>query len=398
MWGYVSLIVQKYGGTSVGTLDRILNVAKRIKFTVENGNNVVVVVSAMAGVTNELASLAERLNCTEGDREYDALVSSGELVSASLLAAALNNIGASARSYSAWQIPILTDNLYGRANIECIFSENLLDSLSSGMIPIVCGFQGINKQDNSTTTIGRGGSDLSAVLLASYINADLCEIYSDVDGVYSADPNRIQTAKLIPYLNYDFMLEMAMNGAKILQAKSVRAAMEHNVKIRVASSFIESRGSVICNSLHHEDAELFSVSLINDLIEIAFHEDKLDIVNREMHENYIKIFDTKIRNRNCYLLISSNDLAHFIRVLNKIGLKEKEYKIQSTNNSSVCAVFSSDIMKKCFLEKIYSMKNLKYLRMNESSNNSIIILLNKQNAYSFESSIHDMFIDSSFVI
>lgn len=385
----MSLIVQKYGGTSVGTLDRVLNVAKRIKSTVENGNNVAVVVSAMAGVTNELASLAEKLNCIEGDREYDALVSSGEQVSASLLSAALNSLGLNARSYNAWQVPILTNNLYGRANIEDIHNSNLMDAVNSGIIPIVCGFQGINQIDQSITTIGRGGSDLTAVALTKALNADLCEIYSDVDGVYSADPNRIQTAKLIPYLNYDFMLEMAMDGAKVLQAKSVHSAIKHNVKIRVTSSFIDSCGSIICE---HENNELFAVSLINDLVEISLPKNKFDLVDRDIQDNYIKIFDKRIKSKNCYISINSHDLTLFIRILNKLCFDHKEYKIQPTNNSAVCAVFSRDIRQEDVIKKIHSRINLRYLNLNSSSKNSVIIVVNKHNALSFESSIHNIFV------
>jgi aspartate kinase len=206
--------------------------------------NVVVVVSAMAGVTSKFVTYADGLNAHEGNPEYDSLVSSGELVTAGLMALALNNIGLKARSYASWQIPILTDSNFGRATIENVETSNIRKDLDDGTIPVVCGFQGMTA-DHRITTLGRGGSDSTAVALTASLGADICEIYSDVDGVYTVDPNLCPESQLLSHISYLEMLEMSARGAKIMQTQSVEYAMDKKVKIRVASSFSGGDGSII---------------------------------------------------------------------------------------------------------------------------------------------------------
>ncbi|MDR2794613.1 MAG: aspartate kinase [Holosporaceae bacterium] len=237
-------MVQKFGGTSVATLNRIKNVAAIVSQTKETNPNIIVVVSAMAGVTNKFVQYANGMNSYEGDPEYDSVVSSGELVTAGLMAMALCNAGLRARSYSSWQVPIFTDDTFGRAVIQSVEASHLLADMNSGITPVVCGFQGVSL-DNRVTTLGRGGSDLTAVAVAAAVNADICEIYSDVDGVYTVDPNLYPESKLLEHISYQEMLEMASHGAKVMQEQSVAYAAEKNVKIRVASSFAPCKGTII---------------------------------------------------------------------------------------------------------------------------------------------------------
>lgn len=239
-------LVQKFGGTSVSNLDRIQHVATLIAKAQET-HEVIVVVSAMAGVTNKFVEFAQNLGSFEGDADYDSVVSSGELVTAGLLAITLKTMGLKSRSYAGWQIPIKTSDRYGSAVIQEVNPNNLEADLKKGVIPVICGFQGISHEDR-ITTLGRGGSDLTAVAVSDALKADLCEIYSDVDGVYTIDPNLYTEAKCIDQLSYEEMKEMAAQGAKVLQEQSVDYAKNKNVKVRVASSFVESKGTIICSN------------------------------------------------------------------------------------------------------------------------------------------------------
>jgi aspartate kinase len=237
-------IVQKFGGTSVATLDRIKNVTDIVAENKLKYKDIVVVVSAMAGVTNKFVDCVNSLGANEGHPEYDTVLSSGELVTAGLTAIALENVGIKSRSYASWQVPIFTNNNYGHAIIQNVDPVNLNKDLANGIVPVVCGFQGVS-QEEKTTTLGRGGSDLTAVAVSSAIEADLCEIYSDVDGVYTVDPNLYTGAQQIDEICYAEMLEMASQGAKVLQEQSVLYAMEKKVIVRVASSFIKAPGTII---------------------------------------------------------------------------------------------------------------------------------------------------------
>ncbi len=238
------LIVQKYGGTSVGSLERIQAVAKRVLKTKKQGHDVVVVVSAMAGETNKLIEFAEFFSKTPNPREMDILLSSGERVTSSLLAIALNQMGHESMSFSGRAAGILTDEFHTKARILHIDTTSIKHELKQGKIVIVAGFQGINNIGD-VTTLGRGGSDLSAVALAGALNADSCEIYTDVDGVYTTDPRVVKKAKKLDKISYDEMLELASVGAKVLQTRSVEMAKKLNVNLVTRSSFNENEGTLI---------------------------------------------------------------------------------------------------------------------------------------------------------
>jgi len=240
----LALIVQKFGGTSVGSLDRIRNVARRVARTREQGHQVVVVVSAMAGETDRLLALAKEAAPEPSQREVDALVATGEQVTSSLLAMVLEAMGFSAVSLLGHQVRIFTDSNYTTARIRSVDRSRLNKELEEGRIVVVAGFQGIDQEGN-ITTLGRGGSDLTAVAIAAALGADLCEIFTDVEGVFTTDPNICPEARKIPRISYEEMLEMASLGAKVLQTRSVEFAMKYNVPIHVRSSFSEEEGTMV---------------------------------------------------------------------------------------------------------------------------------------------------------
>ena len=238
------LVVQKYGGTSVGDLERIGNVAKRVSRAKEQGNDVVVVVSAMSGETNKLVGYAEHFSATPSRREMDILLSSGERVTSALLTIALNDMGFPSVALTGRQAGIYTDDVHTMARIEEIDNSQMKSALDEGKVVVVAGFQGITKE-GTVTTLGRGGSDLSAVAVAGALNADLCEIYTDVDGIYTTDPRIEPKAKKIDKISYDEMLEFASLGAKVLQNRSVELAKKLNVNLVTRSSFNDNEGTLI---------------------------------------------------------------------------------------------------------------------------------------------------------
>jgi aspartate kinase len=240
----MSRIVMKFGGTSVADLDRIRNVAARVKTEIDAGHQVAVVVSAMAGVTNQLVNWCSALAPLHDAREYDSVVATGEQVTAGLLAIALQNLGLEARSWLGWQIAIDTDGQHGRARIESIEGEELIERLRRGQTPVIAGFQGIGP-DNRITTLGRGGSDTSAVALAAALHADRCDIYTDVDGIYTTDPRIVPRARKLQKITYEEMLELASVGAKVLQTRSVELAMKEKVRVQVLSSFSSEPGTMV---------------------------------------------------------------------------------------------------------------------------------------------------------
>ena len=237
-------IVMKFGGTSVADLERIRNVAGRIKAEVDRGNQVAAVISAMAGVTNQLADYADQSAELYDLREYDVVVSSGEQVTAGILAIVLQDLGVPARSWLGWQIPIRTDDAHGNARIKDIDVAEIRRRFDDGQVAVVTGFQGIDSQAR-VTTLGRGGSDTSAVALAAALDAERCDIHTDVDGVYTSDPRIVAKAHKLDRVTYEEMLEMASQGAKVLQTRSVEIAMKHRVRVRVLSSFENSPGTLV---------------------------------------------------------------------------------------------------------------------------------------------------------
>jgi len=250
-------LVMKFGGTSVADLERIRNVALKVKREVDNGYAVAVVVSAMSGETNKLVNYARELSPLHDAREYDAVVSSGEQVTVGLLAIALQHIGVPARSWLGWQIPIHTSGMHGAAAIAGIDTKLLDERLDQGQVAVVAGFQGIGP-DNRITTLGRGGSDTSAVALAAALKAERCDIYTDVDGVYTTDPRVTAKARKLDKIAYEEMLEMASLGAKVLQTRSVELAMNHGVRVQVLSSFEDLPGTIVCDEDEIVEQQLVS--------------------------------------------------------------------------------------------------------------------------------------------
>ncbi|HEX7201011.1 MAG TPA: aspartate kinase [Dongiaceae bacterium] len=250
-------IVMKFGGTSVADVDRIKAVATRVKREVDAGHEVAVVVSAMAGTTNQLVGWTNAVARLHDAREYDSVVASGEQVTAGLTAIALQEIGVSARSWLGWQIPIRTDDAHGKARIRLIEVEELDRRMARGEVAVVAGFQGLGS-DNRITTLGRGGSDTSAVALAAALHADRCDIFTDVDGVYTTDPRIVAKARKLDKITYEEMLEMASLGAKVLQIRSVEMAMKHHVRLQVLSSFVDRPGTLVVDEDEIVEQELVS--------------------------------------------------------------------------------------------------------------------------------------------
>lgn len=253
----MALIVMKFGGTSVGDVERIQNVAKRVKGEVDAGNQVAVVVSAMSGVTNQLVEHVNAVTPLYDAREYDVVVSSGEQVTSGLLALALQNLGVPARSWQGWQLPVSTDGAHGKARILGIENEQILKHMATGEVAVVPGFQGV-ADDGRVTTLGRGGSDTSAVALAAALHADRCDIYTDVDGVYTTDPRIVSKARKLDKITFEEMLEMASLGAKVLQTRSVEVAMKHGVRLQVRSSFSDEPGTLVVDEDEIVEQELIS--------------------------------------------------------------------------------------------------------------------------------------------
>ncbi len=237
-------IVMKFGGTSVADTDRIKAVALRVKRETDAGHEVAVVVSAMAGVTNQLVAWTRAVATLHDAREYDAVVATGEQVTSGLLAIALQELGVPARSWFGWQIPVETDDAHGKARIRNIPTAELSRRMADGQVAVVAGFQGLGP-DNRVTTLGRGGSDTSAVALAAALKADRCDIFTDVDGVYTTDPRIVAKARKLDKITYEEMLEMASLGAKVLQIRSVEMAMKHHVRLQVLSSFEDKPGTLV---------------------------------------------------------------------------------------------------------------------------------------------------------
>jgi aspartate kinase len=278
----VALIVQKYGGTSVGSVERIQEVAKKIKRFKDAGNDLVITVSAMSGETNRLTSLAKDIHSQPSTREMDVLLTTGEQVTISLLSMALHDLGCDAISYTGSQVKIITDSVHGKARIQSIDDHRIRNSLVENKVVVVAGFQGVDESGN-ITTLGRGGSDTTAVALAASLKADECQIYTDVDGVYTTDPRIEPNAKKINIMSYEEMLEMASLGSKVLQIRSVEFASKYHVPLRVLSSMIENpegtlitseenimEKAIISGIAHNQDEAKLSLIGVPDKPGIAF--------------------------------------------------------------------------------------------------------------------------------
>ena len=268
-------LVMKFGGTSVANIDRIRNVAQHVKREVDAGHEVAVVVSAMSGKTNELVAWCTEASPMHDAREYDAVVASGEQVTSGLLAIVLQGIGIQARSWQGWQIPIKTSDAHASARILEIDGTEIIDRFKERKeVAVIAGFQGINPQTGRITTLGRGGSDTSAVAIAAALKADRCDIYTDVDGVYTTDPRIVSKARKLSKITYEEMLEMASLGAKVLQTRSVEMAMKHGVRVQVLSSFEKAAGSELPGTLVVDEDEIVEQELVSG---IAYSRDEAKI-------------------------------------------------------------------------------------------------------------------------
>jgi aspartate kinase len=250
-------IVMKFGGTSVATIERIRNVAQRVKREVDAGNEVAVVVSAMSGVTDQLVGYVREASVLHDAREYDAVVATGEQVTSGLTAILLQAIGVRARSWQGWQLPVRTSGAHGSARIQEIDTREMLAHMADGQVAVLAGFQGLGP-DNRITTLGRGGSDTSAVALAAALKADRCDIYTDVDGVYTTDPRMVPKARKLEKIAYEEMLELASVGAKVLQTRSVELAMKEKVRVQVLSSFEDLPGTMVVDEDEIVEQELIA--------------------------------------------------------------------------------------------------------------------------------------------
>ena len=256
----MKLVVLKFGGTSIANVSLIKKIASKVKKEVNKDYKVIVVVSAMAGVTNNLIDLVKSISTSPPYSEYDVVLSSGEQVTSALLAIALDNLGIKARSWLGWQVPIISDLSFGKAVIEEIKTDQVFEFLKKNQVAIISGFQGVTKE-NRITTLGRGGSDTSAVAIAAAFSAERCDIYTDVDGVYTTDPRIVKSAKKLDKITYEEMLELASQGAKVLQTRSVALAMKYNVTLRVLSSFEDLPGtSIIKEERNMEKSEIIGIA------------------------------------------------------------------------------------------------------------------------------------------
>lgn len=274
-------IVMKFGGTSVGNIERIQSVAKRVRAQVNAGCEVAVVVSAMSGETNKLVGFCENLSPLYDPKEYDAVVATGEEVTSGLLAIALQTLGVSARSFQGWQVPVRTDDAHGKARIESIDGAGLAACMKTGQVPVIAGFQGVSPEGR-VTTLGRGGSDTSAVAVAAAVKADRCDIYTDVDGIYTTDPRIVPKARKLDKITYEEMLELASVGAKVLQTRSVELAMKERVRVQVLSSFSDVtpvEDSRLPGSLVVDEDEIVEQELVTG---IAYSRDEAKISMRRI--------------------------------------------------------------------------------------------------------------------
>src|SRR3984885_2062958 len=269
----VARIVQKFGGTSVADIDRIIRVSHKVKAELDRGHQVAVVVSAMAGATNKLIELCSGVSPMFDAREYDTVVAAGEQITAGLTALALQKLGVNARSWLGWQIPIRTDDVHAKARILAIETTELERRMAEGEVPVISGFQGLSDR-NRITTLGRGAGDLSAVAMAAALKADRCDIYTDVDGVYTTDPRIVTRARKLKKITYEEMLELASQGAKVLQTRSVELAMNHRVRLQVLSSFADHAGSDLPGTLVVDEGEIVEQEVVTG---IAYSRDEAKV-------------------------------------------------------------------------------------------------------------------------
>jgi aspartate kinase len=335
-------IVQKFGGTSVATVERIKNAALRVKREYDAGSDVAVVVSAMAGVTNQLVDYVSQTSALHDAREYDAIVASGEQVTAGLMALALQDLGIPARSWLGWQIPMRTDGVHGKARILGIDVEEIERRFANREIAVIAGFQGLGI-DHRITTLGRGGSDTSAVAMAAALHAERCDIFTDVDGVYTTDPRIVAKARKLDKITYEEMLELASQGAKVLQTRSVEMAMKHRVRVQVLSSFSDAPGTLVVDEEEIVEQQIVSgIAYSRDeakitLLKVADRPGVAANIFGPLADNSINV-DMIVQNvsedgrtTDLTFTITKADLARAVKVLEKArdGLGYQELRADS---------------------------------------------------------------------
>ncbi|MFC1883534.1 aspartate kinase [Thermodesulfobacteriota bacterium] len=389
----MALIVQKYGGTSIGSPEKIKAVAKRVIERQEKGNKMVVVLSAMAGQTDGLIQLAHEISEAPDPRELDVLVSTGEQISVALFAMAINSMGFEARSFLAFQVAIHTNHLYGKARIHDIQTERINKELANKRIVTVAGFQGLDEQGD-ITTLGRGGSDTTAVALASALKADVCEIFTDVDGVYTTDPNICPKAKKLDFISYDEMLEMASLGAKVLQIRSVEFAKKYNVPIHVRSTFSEERGTMVIGetkdmekvivsgvAYNKDEARItikkvpdqpgiasqifdpvFSAGIIVDMIVQNTAEDGLTdltfTVQKADFYNTMKLVNTTAQKIGAEKVLGDEHISKVsiigVGMRNHAGVAKKMFEVLAKENINIIMISTSEIKVSVVIEEKYT--------------------------------------------
>jgi len=345
----MSLIVQKYGGTSVGTVERIQAVAEKVAVSHGSGNQLVVAVSAMSGETNRLIGLANAIDEQPSLREMDVLVSTGEQVTIALLCMALQKLGIEARSYTGGQVRILTDNAHGKARIREIDGHRIEADLNAGCVVVVAGFQG-SDEDGNITTLGRGGSDTTAVALAAALKADECQIYTDVDGVYTTDPRVVPQARRLEKITFEEMLEMASSGAKVLQTRSVAMAMRHNVNLQVRSSFNDAPGTLVVNEdsvVEQETISGIAYSPDEAKITIVGLPDQPGVaagVFGALADNHVNVdmivqsASSAVKKTDISFSVSRGDLDKAVDIINKIKDQLKFESVDSSPNVAKISV------------------------------------------------------------
>ncbi len=399
----MSLIVQKFGGSSVANAERVMNVARRIVETYKQGNSVIVVVSAQGDTTDELIEKAKEINPDASKREMDMLLSTGEQISISLLAMAIQSLGYNAVSLTGWQAGMSTDSNYGKSRIKKINCERLQKELDANNIVIVAGFQGINKYDD-ITTLGRGGSDTSAVAIAAALHADLCEIYTDVDGVYTADPRIVKNAKKMDSISFDEMLELASLGAGVLHNRSVELAKKYNVNLMVRSSLNNNPGTVVKEETKVERMIVKGVARDNDVarISICNIEDKPGmafkvfslLASKKINVDIILQSIGREGKKDISFTVSEDNLGKAVEVLeeNKERLCYEELK--TSNEVSKISIVGSGMVNNpgvaCTMFEALYDANIN-IHMISTSEIKVSVLINKKNADKAMNVIHEKF-------
>ncbi len=399
----MSLIVQKFGGSSVANAQRVMNVAKRIIDTYKNGNSVVVIVSAQGDTTDDLIEKAREINPNASKREMDMLLSTGEQISISLLAMAIQSLGYNAVSLTGWQIGVSTDSNYSKARIKKINTERLRKELEANNIVIVAGFQGINKYDD-ITTLGRGGSDTSAVAIAASLHADLCEIYTDVDGVYTADPRIVKNAKKMDSISFDEMLELASLGAGVLHNRSVELAKKYNVNLMVRSSLNNNPGTVVREETKVErmivkgvakDSDVARISICNieDKPGMAFKVFSL-LASKKINVDIILQSIGREGKKDISFTVNEDNLEKAVEILEENKERLSFEEIKTSNEVCKISIVGSGMVNNpgvaCTMFEALYDANIN-IHMISTSEIKVSVLINKKNADKAMNVIHEKF-------